>query len=113
MRQEERIARNNAEFREANEGIRAKVDQADPPMAAIPFLCECPREDCRELAPMPLDQYSNIRSHPTYFINAPGHEEAEGPHAVVVERADSYVIVNKTGPLRDAVIEDWAGSESG
>jgi hypothetical protein len=106
--QEERIARNNAQFREANEVIRAKADQEHVAMATIPFLCECPREDCRDLAPMSLDDYANVRSHPAHFINAPGHEGAEGPDSVVVQRADSYVVVEKGGPMRDIVTEDWA-----
>jgi hypothetical protein len=93
--QQERVARNNVQFREANEGIRDKADQVHPPMTTIPFLCECAREDCRELVPMSLDEYASVRSHPTYFINARGHEEAEGPSAAVVERADTYVVVAK------------------
>jgi hypothetical protein len=109
--QAQRVAENDALFREANEGIRAMADREQPPMTTIPFLCECPREDCRELAPMPLDQYESIRSHPTYFINAPGHEASEGPHVTIVEHADGYVVVDKVGPLRDIVIEDWERAE--
>ena len=110
MTQDERIGRNNARFREANESIREVADKEQPPMRAIPFLCECPREDCRELVPMSLEEYANVRAHPARFVNAPGHDAAEGPH-VVVERADGYVIIDKTGPSRDIVVEDSAGSE--
>jgi len=111
MTQEERIARNHAQFREANESIRAKVDAHQAPMAKIPFLCECPREDCTELAPMAIEEYANMRSHPTFFVNAPGHEAVKGENDVVVERTEAYVIVDKAGPSRDLVIGDWAGRE--
>jgi hypothetical protein len=106
---EERVARNNATFREANEGIREKVDREGPPMTTIPFLCECPREDCRELVPMSLGAYVDIRAEPTRFLNAPGHEEAEGDSAVVVERREKFVIVDKVGLSRDVAVDDWAG----
>lgn len=111
MSQDQRVAENNVTFRRANEEIRHKVDTATPAMEMIPFLCECPREDCRELTPMPLGEYAAIRAHPTYFVNAPGHEVEEGIHAVVVERRNGYVVVDKIGPSGDIVAEDWARGE--
>lgn len=81
-------------------------------MRTIPFLCECPREDCRELVPMSVDKYRKVRSHPARFVTALGHDTAEGPH-VVVERGSDYVIIDKTGRAREIVIEDWAEGERG
>ena len=94
MTTEQRIAQNNATFREANESIRDKVERERPPMTTIPFLCECAREDCREPVPMSLDAYAKVRAVPTYFLNFPGHEEVEGAGAVVVECGETFVVVD-------------------
>ena len=94
MTTELRIAQNNATFREANESIRDTVEREQPPMTKIPFLCECAREDCRELVPMSLDAYAKVRAEPTYFLNFPGHEEVEGAGAVVVECGETFVVVD-------------------
>jgi len=40
----ERVARNEAAFREANERIRRRAAHAD--LAVVPFLCECADRDC-------------------------------------------------------------------
>jgi hypothetical protein len=53
---QERIARNNQTFREANEKIRAKADEYDAPLERIPFLCECPRPDCTEIVRLTLSE---------------------------------------------------------
>jgi hypothetical protein len=110
---EERIAHNNATFREANESIRDIVGREQPPMTVIPFLCECPREDCREVIAMSLDAYAGVREQPTHFINAPGHEDAEGSGAQVVERRETFVVVDKVGISRDVALDDWAGRQRG
>jgi hypothetical protein len=91
---EDRVAQNNATFREANESIRDTVEREQPSMTTIPFICECAREDCRELVPMSLDAYASVREEPTYFVNFPGHEEVEGAGPVVVERGETFVVVD-------------------
>jgi len=40
----ERVARNEAPFREANERIRRRAAHAD--LSVVPFLCECADRDC-------------------------------------------------------------------
>ena len=113
MTTEERIAHNNATFREANENIRNKVDRELPPMTVIPFLCECPREDCRQLVPMSLETYAGVREQPTHFISAPGHEKEEGSGAVVVQRREKFVVVDKVGISRDVALDEWAERQPG
>src|SRR4051794_37329338 len=49
--QAERVARNNATFREANEGIAAKAQQLGLDAELIPFLCECVDERCTQQLP--------------------------------------------------------------
>jgi hypothetical protein len=92
---QERIAKNNVIFREANEKIRAKADEYDAPLDRIPFLCECPRPECTELVRMTMSEYSKIRSDETHFFTLAGHEGAERPVAEIVSREDGYVIVEK------------------
>src|SRR5215207_4621185 len=92
---QERIARNNQTFREANEQIRAKADEYDAPLERIPFLCECPRADCTEIVRLTLAEYAGVRADRTHFLTLPGHEDAERPLARVVSRENGYVIVEK------------------
>ena len=69
----ERVAANQSRFREANEHIELAADRV-PLVAPVPFLCECPREDCTTIVPIPLDDYEAIRQHPRLFLTAPGHD---------------------------------------
>jgi hypothetical protein len=92
---EERIVKNNATFREANEKIRAKVNAYRPEMEQIPFLCECPRLDCVEIVRLTLDEYAALRAEGNHFMTANGHEEYERPVGEVVSRGDRYVVVEK------------------
>jgi hypothetical protein len=91
----ERIAHNNAAFREANERIRERVDEYKPEMDRIPFLCECPRPDCRAILRLTLAEYGDVRSDSNHFMTAVGHETAEEPVGHVVSRPEGYVIVEK------------------
>jgi hypothetical protein len=104
----ERIARNNALFRKANEEIRLKAEDFGSELVRVPFLCECPREECRELVRLPLSEYRQIRAEPNHFMVVPEHEAAEGSFASVVRRADNYVVVEKIGAARKAIEERQA-----
>lgn len=100
--QEERIATNNATFREANERISAAAGSygIETP---IPFICECSDPRCSEVIRLRLDEYEEVRANPRHFLNIPGHEAASKGLAVVVERRDSYSIVEKTGRAGEIV----------
>jgi hypothetical protein len=90
---QERIAKNNLIFREANEKIRARAD--DAPLASVPFLCECPDPECTTIVRLTLPEYQAVRADPAHFFTATGHEHAETPVGRVVSRKDAYVIVEK------------------
>jgi hypothetical protein len=90
-----RIMQNNERFREANERIRTHAEDVGAPMARIPFLCECPVEDCVEILRLTPTEYSEIRRDPRHFMTAVGHESAEEPIGVVVSRRDGYVVIDK------------------
>jgi hypothetical protein len=92
---EERIAKNNATFRDANEKIRARVGEYDPPMERLPFICECASEQCTEIVRLTPAEYAGVREHPTHFFTAIGHEGVEAPVGEVVSHEEGYVVVNK------------------
>lgn len=92
---EERIARNNATFREANERIRARAEEYGPPMQRLPFICECASEECMRIVRLTTAEYASVRSNPAHFLTAVGHETAEEPIGHVVSREDGYMVVAK------------------
>ena len=94
-RLEERIRRNNEIFRDSNERIRSALEKYEHGVERIPFLCECPVEDCVEILPLTEDQYAAVRSNPHHYMTAVGHETAEEPVGRVVSRNDGYVVVEK------------------
>jgi hypothetical protein len=94
-RTNERIRHNNLVFREANERIRSAASQYDHELQQIPFLCECPVEDCVEIVRLSEEEYAAVRAKPQLYMTAVGHETAEEPVGRVVARHDGYVIVEK------------------
>jgi hypothetical protein len=102
-RSAERVALNDATFRNANERIDEKAEELDIDVA--PFLCECADESCTALIRMSLSDYEEIRSEPTHFLNVRGHQVTAGPHAAVVAERDGYLIVRKLGVAAQIVTE--------
>src|SRR3954454_446055 len=96
MKSAERVARNDATFRKANEAIEATADELG--VEVVPFICECADESCTKLILLRLEEYEAIRTDTTRFLNAVGHQTAAGPYGRVVERHDRYVVVEKLGP---------------
>jgi hypothetical protein len=96
---EERIARNNATFRDANEHISAAagIYGIDSP---VPFICECADPHCSEIVRMRLEEYEAIRAHSRHFLHIPGHQDGAGVSQVVARR-DGYVIVQQVGRAGD------------
>ena len=100
----ERIALNDATFREANERIRVAAEEHDV-TTPIPFVCECADEACRTLVTLTLDEYAEVRDHPRRFFNAPGHEVVLGRHGRVIEERDGYALVEKIGRAGEVAAE--------
>jgi hypothetical protein len=91
----ERIQHNNKVFRQANERIRGAAEKYDHDLEQIPFLCECPVEDCVQIVRLTEDQYAAVRANPHHYMTAIGHEGAEKPVGRVVGRENGYVVVEK------------------
>ncbi len=89
MNREERIARNEALFREVNERIR-DVTTED---GSLTCLCECGDDDCVETIRLTGEEYEAVRTEAEQFVVLPGHVEPD------VERVagshDGYVVIRK------------------
>jgi hypothetical protein len=99
---EERIAKNDATFRAANERIVAVAGDHGVE-TAVPFICECADPTCSEIVLLELEQYEEIRANSRRFLNFPGHQAAAQGAAVVVAERDGYVIVEKIGHAGEVV----------
>lgn len=100
----ERIARNDAIFREANEAI-AKVAADSGVDGRVPFICECAEPTCTEIVRLTLDQYGDVRRDPRTFVNAVGHQVAAQGWAKVVSENEGYVVVRKIGRAGEVATE--------
>jgi len=100
----ERVARNDAAFRVANEEIRSKAAawNMDGP---LPTLCECADPHCTTLVRVTPRQYEAVRSDSRWFINASGHEVNDQGWSHVISENDRFVVVEKTGEAGEIVEE--------
>jgi len=91
---QERLARNEAFFRQVNERINDVADRFEGDHAHD-FFCECADPECTERIALTADDYEWVRSKPTRFFFAPGHVAPEIEH--IVEREGDHVVVEKRG----------------
>jgi hypothetical protein len=87
----ERLARNQALFREVNERLLELAEgfQDD----SMDFVCECSTDDCTQTITMSHDDYESVRAHSTFFVIASGHEVLAVEN--VVDQRDGWTIVQK------------------
>lgn len=97
----ERLARNEAFFREVNERIEAAAGEFGGEQDAYECLCECADPACAERITISFAEYEEIRSSPIRFAIAPGHDV--GQIEQVVEEAEDHVVVEKTGRAAELV----------
>jgi hypothetical protein len=89
----ERVARNEAAFRSANE----RIEEAAEGLQQAPFLCECADPACTLTVWLSFDEYEAVRAAPNRFFMIPGHERHAGQWSRVVDRTKSYVVTEKLG----------------
>jgi hypothetical protein len=94
MNLDERIAHNESVFRDVNERIE-RGSWPGEPAKPVAFRCECARLGCNMLVELTLAEYEHVRADPRHFLLLEGHELPA--FEVVVERRDTYVVVEKTG----------------
>jgi hypothetical protein len=90
----DRVARNEALFRQVNERVR-DVSQAFATLDPTPvdFVCECGNQDCTEPVALRLHEYEAVRAVPTHFFVLANHVIPEVE--TVVSEHGSYVVVEK------------------
>ncbi|MBW3594953.1 MAG: hypothetical protein KY391_05190 [Actinobacteria bacterium] len=104
MSHEKKLAQNEAMFRQVNENIEKAAIEHRYEATELPvFVCECSNEVCGDLIRLSVTQYEDVRRHGDRFFVLPGHEVPEIER--VVERYETYVVVEKTGLGRDAAEE--------
>lgn len=89
---DDRVATNDATFRNANERIFESAREYDV-TEAIPFLCECEDPACTAIVRLSAAEYERIRGEPGRFFNTPGHAEPFLDAHEVVERHPTYEVV--------------------
>jgi hypothetical protein len=107
----ERVAQNNLRFRRANEAIDARAIEYELTESLLPFLCECANERCTELVRLSAAEYDRVRADQRRFLVTPGHESADAQAAVVVDRQERYVVLEKVGRAGELVEEDRVAEE--
>ena len=99
----ERLALNEALFRNANERIRDHAHEHGADGGTITFYCECSDRDCVERVEMNGPEYEVIRSDPSQFVVLPGHLRLEVEE--VVRRAPEFLVVRKIGEAAGVAVE--------
>ena len=89
--QQERAAKNQAVFRDVNEGIRNITEVQEETWGEI--LCECEDLMCITRIPVKLTEYERVRAHGDRFLILDGHET--DAVEIVVDRTDRYIVVEK------------------
>jgi hypothetical protein len=91
---EQRIAGNEAVFRQVNEALKSGQwpGEEDTPIA---FRCECGQLGCSRLIELKVAEYERVRANGRRFIMAPDHDIPAVEN--VVETHDGYVVVEKSG----------------
>jgi hypothetical protein len=89
---QQRIAKNEALFRQVNERIE-ELNQKLAEGSFSDFLCECGDDDCTAPVSMTIAEYEDVRSKPTRFVIAIGHEIIDVER--VVETNERFSVVEK------------------
>lgn len=103
---QERLARNEAIFREINERTRSlqkRFGPEDPTTSYEEFLCECGDQMCVERVKLTIQEYEGIRAESTHFVVRPGHSIERIEH--VVAKNDRFVVVEKVGDAAEVAAD--------
>jgi hypothetical protein len=91
----ERIAKNEASFREINERLEQGLHELRDGPDLVEFVCECGEPSCAGLVRLTLDEYEAVRSDPRRFAVLPGHLFPDAERSV--RRTDRFEVVEKIG----------------
>lgn len=109
----EKVARNNAVFRDANDKIAAAAGELglddDRP---VPFICECSDAACSRIILLTLAEYERVRSNPRWFAHVPGHDSELRGAVRELEDHERYALAEKVAHAGDVAeqLADPAGT---
>jgi hypothetical protein len=86
----ERLARNQALFREVNE----RIHEIKPTAGFTELVCECSVPSCTQTLAVRAGEYESVRLNPRRFLVAHGHALPE--LEVVVDDNERFLVVEKT-----------------
>ena len=100
---EQRIASNEASYRDINERI---ASQQAPSTSSLELICECGDLDCLERINVEVNEYEQARSDPRLFLAKSGHIDAEaeqlvadqGDHQLVRKLGDAAAVAEERDP---------------
>jgi hypothetical protein len=102
----DKIARNNAAFRKANEAIAVAAAQHGlDDGRVVPFVCECSEASCTKVIRLTLHDYRRVRDNPRWFVHAKGHEATVAGAVRLVEEGDDFALVEKVGEAGELAVE--------
>jgi len=97
---EERLAKNEAMFRAANEGAAGWQERHGDSETEL-YFCECADAECREHVALTKAEYENVRESSLTFFIVPAHEVPDVE--TVVERHDDWVVIEKAPEVAETV----------
>ena len=104
---EERMARNEALFREINERVEDVAEgfdiRGEGDSLRIEFVCECGNLRCTERIELTHGQYEAVRADPRRFAVVRGHEEPS--IARIVEQHGDVAVVEKLDHAAEVAVE--------
>ena len=102
-REKERMARNEAAYRELNAGMEDAQLSSKRSDGTMVFICECGDGGCARPVYATLSEYEAVRASPRRFLVRAGHEAPELER--FVEETSRFTVVEK---LEDTahIVED-------
>ena len=102
---DERKALNEGVFRDANEKLeqRAREVLDGDDTSQVPFFCECPKERCKEIVLLSLEEYEAVRTNPRGGFAAIGHNDPSIES--LLYQTDRFVATEKFGEAGDVHAE--------
>lgn len=95
----QRIARNEASFREINERLSQALRQVPDNPELLEFICECGHRTCEQHVALSLSEYEDVRLDSRRFAVVPGHVIPDTES--VVASSDRFDVVEKLGEAID------------
>jgi hypothetical protein len=97
---EQRLAKNEALFRVANERA-AGWEERQGENRPESYYCECAETACREKVSLTRDEYERVRSDATHFFVVPGHQIPDIES--VVETHEGWFVIEKAPETHEIV----------